>query len=250
MKVHLIEFTPARLMHVALPKTGSTSLIACYVMMAGLAQSADAVRPFLRSAENRAKLRAAGLMFRRIDPAKLAPLRAERPDWALLATVRNPYDRALSNWFSKINRYAKQFEPRLYAYGKLRQLLSGPRGWPDIGYANRPMQARLPFPAFLDGLARHGIDFDNHFRQQADLLSLEMVRYDRLFRLEDFDTTFLPALRDLGVPPALTDRLAAIPHSNETGSRSRALQSLTDQTRAQIEALYDRDFRLLGYDRD
>lgn len=250
MKVHLIEFTPARLMHVALPKTGSTSLMACYLMMAGLAGSPDAVRPFLRSKDNKAVLRKAGLVFRRVDAAKLAQLREERPDWALLATVRNPYDRALSNWFSKINRYTKRFAPGLYAYGKLRQFLSGPRGWPDIGFANRPMQARLPFPAFLDGLIRHGIDFDNHFRQQADLLSIDTVRYDRLFRLEEFDATFLPALQELGVPADLTRRLSAIPHSNETGSRARAAALLTDQARHQIEMLYDRDFRLLGYEKE
>lgn len=246
LRVPVIEFAPARLLHVTPPKTGSTSLLQAYMQMAGLAGPDEAVRAAYRTSFDAGRATEAGLVLHKVKLDDLGALVAQRDGWTVICTIRSPYDRAVSNWFSKLNRYAKHFDPPSYRYGKLRQLLEGPRSWPHIERANAHMQRRIPFRAMLEGLAAHGVGFDNHFEQQSRLLMLDKVRYGRVIRLEEMGTEFPRALSELGVPQALTARLATLPHRNKTASQ-RTSALLDAAAVALIRRIYAADCLSLGY---
>ncbi|MBC2834810.1 sulfotransferase family 2 domain-containing protein [Paragemmobacter straminiformis] len=246
LRVPVIEFAPARVLHTTPPKTGSTSLLLSYLLMAGLAVPEGAVRAVLRQAQADGSAAAAGLRLHFVAPAQLPAFYAAHAGWHLLCNVRSPYERALSNWFSKLNRYAKRFDRPSYRYGKLRQVLGGPMAWPHIERANVHMQKRISFAAMLAGLARNGVGFDSHFEQQSVLLALDKVTYDRMIRLETMGSDLPQAFEALGVPQAMTGRLAAIPHRNRTAARPSAL--LDAEAVALIGRIYPDDCRLLGYD--
>lgn len=246
LRVPVIEFAPARVLHAMPPKTGSTSLLLSYLLMAGLALPEGAVRAVLRQAQADGRAEAAGLRLHFLMPAELPDFHAAHEGWHLLCNVRSPYDRALSNWFSKLNRYAKRYDPPSYLYGKLRQVLEGPKAWPHIERANAHMQKRISFAAMLGGLAAHGVAFDSHFEQQSVLLALDRLRYDRMIRLESMGEELPQALAALGVPQELTARLPAIPHRNRTAARPSAL--LDAAAVEMIARIYPEDCRSLGYD--
>lgn len=246
LRVPVIEFAPARVLHATPPKTGSTSLLLSYLQMAGLAVPDGPVRAAMRQAQVDGRAQAAGLTLHFVDAGELAELYATRPGWHLLCTVRSPYERVVSNWFSKLNRYAKRYDPPSYWYGKLRQLLEGPEAWKHIERANAHMQRRIPFPALLRGLAAHGVGFDSHYEQQSKLLGLGRVRYDRVIRLEELDAAFRAALAELDVPAELLARLDAVPHRNKTASGRRSAL-LDAEAVALIDRIYDEDRAHLGY---
>lgn len=246
LRVPVIEFAPARVLHATPPKTGSTSLLLSYLRMAGIAVPGGPVRATLRAAEADGRAKAAGLMLHFVAADELAEFYAAKPGWRMLCTVRNPYDRIVSNWFSKLNRYAKAYDPASYWYGKLRQVLEGPKSWPHIERANAHIQTRISFAAMLEGLARHGVGFDSHFEQQSRLLALDRVRYDRMIRLEEMGTALPAALREVEVPQDLLARLDAVPHRNKSASAQRS--ALLDRAAvALIERIYTADCHDLGY---
>lgn len=246
LRVPVIEFAPARVLHATPPKTGSTSLLLSYLRMAGLAAPDGPVRAALRQAQADGRAGAAGLALHFVKAEELAQFYATRPGWHLLCNVRSPYDRVVSNWFSKLNRYAKRFDPASYWYGKLRQVLEGPKAWKHIERANAHIQTRIPFRTMLEGLAAQGVGFDSHFEQQSRLLALDHVRYDRMIRLEEMGMAFRGAMADLAVPDELMARLDAVPHRNKTASGRRSAL-LDAEAVALIDRIYDEDRRLLGY---
>jgi hypothetical protein len=193
------------------------------------------------------RLAAGGLHYHRCGHRVIHATRARFPDFAMLTNIRDPYDRALSNWFSKINRYARAFQPGVYRYGKLRQLLLGPAKWGQSRWGNPFMQKKISFEAMLTGLAREGPGFDAHFDLQWNVLDMGRLRYDRVLRLETLDDTLIPTLAELGMPQAMLARVRGLNRANASAYDQAKDSYLTPAARRLIEEVYARDFAELGY---
>lgn len=243
-------YEPLRLMFVLTPKCGSTTFIGFLADVTGIAGKDRNPRDAMaRAAEDGSLARAGLTMARAMTDDELVRLREARPDWSLIANVRDPFARTLSAYRNKLNRYAQQFDPPAYRYGKLRQFLEGPRAWSDSNRARAHIATRIPFMAFLDGLKRHGVGFDNHYIPQSTLLALPRLSYDRLVRLENFRQEFPDAMRMAGLPEAAIARLDALPTRNASPGTGVRETLLTPEAKAEIAALYAADFDLLGYPR-
>lgn len=247
LNVPVIEFLPARLLHVTPPKTGSTSLLRAYMELASLASAGTPVRSAYRAAKQSGGAVQAGLYLHLVETRRLEEFISYRQGWHVICTVRNPYDRAVSNWHSKLNRYAKKYDFMTYIIGKICQLLEGPSAWPHIERANIHMQKRIPFHSMILGLARNGVEFDNHFEQQSRLLMLDRIKYENMIRLETMEADLLQALAKSGVSADLLAKLAKFPHLNRTHQKSIQSPLLDAEIIALIDKIYTDDKRLLGY---
>jgi hypothetical protein len=249
MKGHLnvIVFEPARLVYVLTPKCGSSSMINIFLTMAGFDPQDRGIRDLAWAATADGRLAAAGLHISRETPDSALRAADRRAGFRRLANIRNPYDRVLSNYYNKLNRYAKAHARGAFLYGKMRQLLEGPRAWPLVARGNAHMQARIGFEAMLNGLARHGVDFDAHYARQCDLLALDHQAFDRLFRLETLDQEFRGAMEAYGLPADMLDRVKAMPRNNKSAYGGREDALLTPAAKTTIAGLYAEDFARLGY---
>ena len=185
--------------------------------------------------------------MRQLDPKDVRGLRDLYPDYRFLGNIRDPYSRAVSNYFSKINRYSRNFDRVTYVRGKLGHLFQGPKTWPDGRVANAFMQRRVGFAEMLDGLKRHGIGFDTHFAQQSSLLQLDHLQFDRLLRLETLNEVFPAAMKEFGLPAEMLARLGAVPRGNSSKYLGNEATLLSDTNKTTIRALYPDDFGKLGY---
>ncbi|MCT2540975.1 sulfotransferase family protein [Sedimentimonas flavescens] len=243
----IIHYAPAKLVVVLVPKCGSTTMIAAFLTLAGLGAHVPTARNFIRSDEGRAQMHAAGLEVRPVRFEELAQMQQRDPGYRFLTVLRDPTERFVSGYFSKINRYAKRFARRAYLWGKLRQALSGPRAWPHIEQANRHIRKLIPFEQFVSGMERHGTEWDSHFRPQGQTVGHELIRYDRVLMLETLDAALIPTLQDLGFDTAELALLKTLPRKNPTQTpQTTRGQLLTPDLRARIARLYHDDLRFLG----
>jgi len=247
--LNFIVYDPGRLIYVLGPKLGSTGTVDLFVRLAGIETAQGSVRGAAEEAMATGRFAAEGVQFLRGYHRRLRELRAAYPDYALFANIRDPYARILSNYYSKMNRYAARFAPGVFRYGKLHQVLKGPGRWTDNRHGNKAMHRRIPFLEMLRGLERHGIDFDPHFNLQSVVLDLADTPYDRLFRIETLDDELLPALAGRGVAPALLARVSGLNRRNQSAYDRDVGALFTPEACAIIERLYARDFDALGYPR-
>lgn len=248
-ELNLIIHQPSRILYVLTPKCGSSSMVNIFLTMAGFDPRDRAIRKLATQASADGRLAAKGLSFSVTDTSGVLAARARYPDHRLLANIRNPYDRVLSNYYNKLNRYTKANARAVFYYGKLRQLLEGPSAWPRVARGNAYMQRHLSFQQMLDGLERLGPGFDAHYALQSELLALEHLRYDRLFRLENLDADFRAAMADYGLPTEMLDRVKSMPRNNATSYAGRQADLMTAAARATIARIYARDFDRLDYPR-
>lgn len=246
-QLNLVVFEPARLIYVLTPKCGSSSMINIFLTMAGFDPQDRAIRKLAWAATADGSLAAKGLHISHADTQDAIDAHARHPDFRLLANIRNPYDRVLSNYYNKLNRYTKAHAKGVYRYGKLRQFLEGPKSWPLVARGNRHMQHRFSFEQMLQGLAQHGVAFDAHYDLQCDLLALDRLRYDRLFRLETLDNDFRAAMAGYGIPAEMLDRVKAMPRNNKSSYGGKEDALLTRRAKDMIAHLYARDFAALEY---
>ncbi|WP_198008069.1 sulfotransferase family 2 domain-containing protein [Rhodobacter ferrooxidans] len=245
--MNLIRFEPAKILYVLTPKCGSSSMVNIFLTMAGFDPREHGIRKLARSASTESTLAAQGLFFSNTDTAGVLRSHAEFPEHKLLANIRNPADRVLSNYYNKLNRYTKQYAFGIYAYGKLRQFMEGPKSWRRVARGNAYMQRHLSFQALLDGLEQHGPGFDAHYALQSELLALDKLHYAHLFRLENLDADFRDAMAGFGLPSQMLDRVKAVPRNNPSAYGGRADALMTPQARASIARIYAADFAALGY---
>ena len=243
----IIHYAPAKLVVVLVPKCGSTTMIAAFLTLAGLGAHVPTARNFIRSDEGKAQMRAAGLEVRPARFTELAQMQQNDPTYRFMTVLRDPTQRFVSGYFSKINRYAKRFARGAYLWGKLRQALSGPGAWPHIEQANRHIRKLIPFEQFVEGMERHGTEWDSHFRPQGRIVEQDLIRYDRVLMLETLDEALIPTLQDLGFGTAELEVLKTLPRKNPTKtSQATRGQLLTPDLRERIARRYQDDLRFLG----
>jgi hypothetical protein len=180
----------------------------------------------------------------------LAGLVGRYADYVWFSVVREPYGRVTSNYFNKLNRYARRFEPQVYFATYLRQLLAGRAVWRQGHEEDRAarMRTRISFPRFVTGLRDHGIDWDVHVALQTDLLRGDLVPYHRLIRMENLAAGLREVVAEAGATDAATAALEGLKRLNQS-SASSAVDRIqwTPECRRIVADLYRRDFDELGY---
>ena len=245
-RVECLKLDFAKLIFVLVPKCGSTTVINSFIHLAGLDPSAFHVRLKKHADRRDPRLASAGLGIALVTLSEVRAFTATHPDYKLLTCVRDPYDRVVSNYFSKIHRLCLVADRNTYFRSKIFHLFGGPKACPHIDHANRYIRRRITFPQYLEMLRTAGTEFDSHFAQQSKLLQMDRTKFDHVFQLETLDRDFVPTLSSLGVPDIVTARLPRMAHFNVAGDRGKA-GHLQPQELATIARLYARDFETLGY---
>ncbi|HVE94852.1 MAG TPA: sulfotransferase family protein [Acidimicrobiales bacterium] len=157
-------------------------------------------------------------------------------EWFKFCFVRNPYDRIVSAWKSKI-----VLEDDTH-YSWLRDAVRETAHFP-IDRAE-PASFREAFDYVTGEDLVAGRDW--HFRPQCDLLHPEVIAYDVIGRFENFAEDFRVIFERLDAPPHVlamaTTRYNATPHTNFRDFYDPELA-------ARVYTFYEQDFVAFGYDR-
>ena len=247
--VQFVVCEPRRLIYRPLAKCASTTVIDFLGDLGGYGERRDR-RSFLPRRSGDVAPGAGETYEVRCSADMLAGFVGRYADYVWFSVVREPYGRVKSNYFNKLNRYARRFEPRVYVAAYLQQLLAGRALWRPGNEQNRAKHLRkhISFPRFVDALRRHGIDWDIHFALQTDLLRGDVVPYHRLIRME----SLLEGLRDVvELVDATAEAKPALENlkrlNSSSGSPAAEGELWTPECRRIVADLYRRDFDELGY---
>jgi hypothetical protein len=248
--VHLVVCEQHRLIYRPLQKCASTTVINFIGDLAGHGdrRAGRDFLPFAAAAE--ATPGQGGTYAVKVPSAAIAAFVERYAGYVWFSVIREPYGRLKSNYFNKLNRYARRFEPLVYLRAYLRVAAAGRAFWRPGHEADRAasMQARISFPRFVAGLERHGIAWDVHFATQADLLRTDVIPYRRLVRMEELADGLRAVVADAGATAAAAPALESLRRLNRSSAGSAADRELwTDATRRMAADLYRRDFATLGY---
>lgn len=136
--------------------------------------------------------------------------------------VRCPYRRLQSAYVNKILRRQKNGQPRLQA-----------------GFGDRE---KPTFSAFIEAISvQNPVEHNPHWRPQWINLSIDVVPYDFMGRLETFQEDW----------PQLADRLGLDVQPERAGKTTDPAQAAyTRESAALVAQVYARDFEAFGYDPD
>lgn len=147
--------------------------------------------------------------------------------------ARNPYDRTLSAYLSKVvKRY-----PKLKPDHPLKQTFAGASEG----------KAAPDFESFCRYLAEGGLHVDHHWSPQHDYLVLPIAEYDFVARLETIDSDF-PKIVARIAPWRAEKTLVREDAPHRTSAASKRAQYYTDRCYAIVAELFARDFETFGYD--
>lgn len=188
-----------------------------------------------------------GGTYQVVCPPELVPGFADRfRGFTWFSVVREPFSRVESNYHNKLNRFARRFHPltylRSYA-GRLNDDRSD-RRWQDVRIHR--MQRTIGFEQFVDGLERHGIDWDPHYRPQSRMLRLDRLRFDHLIRMEWLADGLRGLFASLGAPADVRSEVEKLSRLNPSRAGD-GTTAWTPRLQAIVEALYRDDFEALGY---
>lgn len=165
-----------------------------------------------------------------IRPSMLDAVEAQKvSSYFKFFVVRNPYDRALSAYLSKVVRLAKEGKPSLM--GNFR-----------------PAEDVPTFEEFCQFLARGNLRRDRHWTPQVDYLVFPVERYDFIVRLETIDQDFKTLAQKLGRESPGLSMVAEDPR-HSTGAAARHREFYTPALYELVYEAYRRDFEAFGYDR-
>lgn len=170
------------------------------------------------------------------------------PEWVRFCFVRNPYDRLLSAYKSKIGN------TRDTQYSWLQDAIRGRFSYPDDDRGSANIVTFADFVHFLSdcgGKVRYEFKpdaiFDGHFNAQTRILKQDLIEYDFIGRFENFADDFRAVLTRLGAPEEtvalVSERRNVSAHVPLDGVYNLQLAALTYE-------LYRNDFEAFGYGRD
>lgn len=246
---HLVVCERHRLIYRPLPKCASTTVIDFLGDLGGHELPRDG-RDFLPFVDDDCRPGRGGTYAVKCRAANLPAFVERYAGYVWFSVVREPYARLKSNYFNKLNRYARKFETPVYLLAYVRQLLRGQSLFRVGHEADRGacMQACIPFPRFVAGLERHGVAWDSHFASQVDLLRMDIIPYRHLVRMEHLAAGLRDVVDDVGAARAALPTLDSLKRLNQSRAAAVADPDVwTAESRRIAADLYRRDFETLGY---
>lgn len=238
-----------RLIYRPLPKCGSTTVIDFLGDLGGYGEPRDG-RDFLPLVADTGGPGRGSIYAVKCRATELPGFVARYAGYLWFSVVREPYGRLKSNYFNKLNRYARKFEPAVYLIAYGRQLLAGRAIWRAGHEADRAarLQESIPFPRFVSGLEHHGIAWDPHFAPQAELLRTDVIPYRHLVRLEHLRAGLRDVFDEAGAGAAARPGLDALKQLNRSSAGTAPDPDIwTADVRRIVADLYRRDFETLDY---
>ncbi|HMN86262.1 MAG TPA: sulfotransferase family protein [Bauldia sp.] len=239
----ILKSDATRLIYVPNPKAASTSIYKVMVTLSGV-DLAVPVRRALRTSRFADDIRAAGVETILVDTRKIVEFRKAHREYVWFTFVRDPYDRVVSNYHNKLNRFAAEFQRGAYLSAKLRQLAMGPKAWQSHLVCVDYLKGVISFEDYVRGLGEHGVEFDAHFRPQTEVLRVPRLRYDFVGRVERFGDDIRSVAERAGRAGVLDE--AALPREN--ASRREKSDPYSPELRAIVHRLYRSDFEEFGYE--
>lgn len=177
--------------------------------------------------------------FPTIDRHKLS----EYPDYLKFCFVRNPWDRLVSCYFSKIKKdYNLNIDSRVRLAQLLQPSLSGKVSWLPYPVINSEMS----FTEFVYAVADiPESKADKHFRSQYTFISDAEGKLipDFIGHFETLNADFATIVQKIGLPTP------NLPHELKTNHQHYS-SYYTPETWAIVEQRYQRDIELFGYAQD
>jgi len=236
---------PYRLIYRPLPKCASTTLFTLFADLGGNRVSSRH-RDNLPVLRRKVSPGRGGSYVVKCRDADVSDLIRRYDGYTRFSVVRDPYARVVSNYFNKLNRYAKRFEPRVYLQGYFDQFFGGRKAGTGVEARLRHIQSRIPFDRFVDGLRRHGVGWDIHTDLQTRYLRVDRIRYHHLVKMEHLVDGLRAVLVQAGHQEAGDAVIARLGWLNRSAAADTH-DPWTPTTREIVAATYRRDFELLGY---
>lgn len=181
-----------------------------------------------------------GMSMSRYGTEKVASMLND-PSVLKFCMVRNPYDRILSAWKSKILRRMDT------QYQDLRDRIRDNYDYPT-GTEESP-RPTLAFGDFVRWVVTHSKDpavaGDGHWARQVDGLWWDLIHYDVTGRFENFNDDFGGILRRLNAPPTVLARGSEAVNATPRLPLSAAYDS---ELAAVVYDFYRADFDAFGYE--
>ena len=205
-----------------IPKNGNSSLVSTMQNIFGGGQIAERIedkRYSKKVVENVSEL----------SPDETARL----GEFTKFLIARNPYDRTLSAYLSKVvKRY-----PKLKSEHSLKQISGLEHG----------RETPPDFEKFCRYLADGGLHVDHHWSPQYDYLVLPIADYDFVARLETIDIDFAKIVAHIA-PWREEKTLVREDAPHKTAAASKRAQYFTEMTYSIVAELFRRDFETFRYD--
>jgi hypothetical protein len=158
------------------------------------------------------------------------------PAWLRFTFVRNPYDRLLSAWKSKI------LSSHDTAYAAARDTLRD-----RLGYPNDAAVAFGDFVRFVVSGADPELSRDGHWERQTVVGLHDVIPYDVVGRFENFAVDFRSILAGLGAGPEILELASEVTNPTEDIPMAAAYDS---ELAAIVYDYYRDDFERFDYDRN
>jgi hypothetical protein len=220
---HSRASTKHKYLTVAVPKVACSTIKRTLHVFEGLGQ-----------AERLALEHGAGEEMRLSRLSKKATAEAlTNPNWLRFVFVRNPYDRLLSAWKSKI------FSSHDTHYEAVRQELRDRVGLPVIAFGD--------FVRCLTTSDDAELQADGHWERQTVVGRHDVIDYDLIARFENFAAEFRAILQRLGAPDDVLVLAGQVTNPTEPIPMAAAYDS---ELAAIVYEYYRDDFETFGYGRD
>lgn len=160
-------------------------------------------------------------------------------DWFKFTFVRNPYDRLLSAWKSKI------LDPRDQQYAPVRDRIRHAFGYPARDDA--PVVAFGDFVRFVTSKADPAMSADGHWERQTIVGRHDLIPYDFVGRFESFGNDLGTVLGRLAAPASVRALAEEVTNPSSDIPMAAAYDS---ELAAIVYDYYRDDFDAFGYERE
>ncbi len=179
------------------------------------------------------------LRLSRYSASAIADMLAS-PDWLKFTFVRNPYDRMLSAWKSKI------LAPWDTQYAPLRAAIREAFGYPG-GVEDSPVVVFGDFVRYITSSTDRAVTHDGHWERQTVVGAHDVIPYDVIGRFESFRDDFAAILDRLDAPANVRELATQV--TNPTVEIPMAAAYHSDIAEI-VYDYYRDDFERFGYARD
>ena len=246
LAIHVLLSKELELAYIKVPKNASTTMTSAIFHLAGIDTDVEQPLDLFHDQSFTSKFESIGLERHVFSSqVELERFFEHYSSYLWITSVRDPVGRVISSYFNKLNRYTKRFAKSVYLYGKAAQAVAGPSAWSNNRLAIEAMRRKMSLDDLVVGLEKNGTDFDLHFQPQSNFLMPDIIRLDRVIRVEHLEADFR-SLAD-SVRPTGSDSWKPPTLNSTTKERGRTDVILSSATRRRIHSIYSSDYKILDY---